>query len=73
MSEEVSVEKTVYYSFLLRLWSIRQNGQISWRASLENPHTKQQQFFYCLEDLILFLQQLNIDMESRKDDTPIEF
>jgi hypothetical protein len=68
MSEEVYMEKTVYHSFLLRLWSIKQNGQISWRASLENPHTKQQQFFFCLDDLIGFLQQLNWEMDSRKDD-----
>ena len=67
MSEEAYVEKTVYHSFLLRLWSIRQNGQISWRASLENPHTKQQQFFDCLEDLIGFLQQLNQDQDISKD------
>ncbi len=61
------MEKTTYFSFLLRLWLVRQNGHISWRASLENPQTKQEQFFNCLEDLILFLGQLDQGIEGWED------
>jgi hypothetical protein len=46
---------------------MKQNGKKSWRASLENPHTKQQQFFYCVEDLIHYLDQLNQEQEVRKE------
>jgi|GEM_PF-883562 len=67
MSEEVDLVKTTYHSFLLRIWYVEQNGHFSWRASLEDPHTKQQQFFDCLEDLTLFLHQLNREMGSCED------
>jgi len=44
-------EEASYRSFLLRLWSVKQNGEYTWRASLENPRTGQQHFFSNLETL----------------------
>jgi len=57
------MEKLTYHSFLFRLWLVRQNSHLTWRASLENPHTGQEQLFFSLEDLINFLQQLVQNIE----------
>lgn len=57
-------EKMGYHSFLLRLWFVKQNGEISWRISLENPHTGQQCFFTSLDALDEFLQQLSCNLEN---------
>jgi len=59
------MEKTSYHSFLLRLWFVKQNGKFSWRASLENPLTGQQQFFDCFEDLFAFFQELKKNHEEK--------
>jgi hypothetical protein len=56
-----------YRSFLLRLWYIKQNGELAWRASLEDPRTGQQHFFSNLDALNEFLRQLRQDLESKMD------
>jgi hypothetical protein len=63
------MEKSSYHSFLFRLWLVRQNSHLTWRASLENPHTGQAQLFFSLEDLIHFLQELvqNIELTQIND------
>lgn len=63
----MNVEQTGYRSFLLRLWLVKQNGEISWRAILENPHTGQQHFFSSPDALNEFLRQLRQDLESEMD------
>jgi hypothetical protein len=63
----MNVEETGYRSFLLRLWLVKQNGEISWRAILENPHTGRQHFFLSQDTLSEFLQQLRQDLESEMD------
>jgi len=47
-----------YRSFLLRLWCVKQNGELAWRASLENPRTEQKHVFTSLETLHEFLRNL---------------
>jgi hypothetical protein len=56
-----------YRSFLLRLWCVKHNGEHTWRASLEDPRTGQQQFFSNSDALYEFLRQLRQDLESEMD------
>ncbi len=46
-----------YFSYLLRLWRSRRNGELVWRASLESSQTGQQHLFATLEELCVFLQE----------------
>jgi hypothetical protein len=55
-----------YQSFLLRLWLEEHDEVTSWRASMEDPHTGQQLFFFQQIDLNNFLDQLTQDLEKRK-------
>jgi hypothetical protein len=50
-------EERRYLSYLLRLWQIKSGGELVWRVSLENPHTRERQGFASLEDLFDFLQE----------------
>ena len=45
-----------YLAYLLRLWQIQDNGQIDWRASLENAHTGEKLAFAHLDELVAFLR-----------------
>jgi hypothetical protein len=49
-------EQYNYASYLLRLWKAKQDGQTTWRASLECTQDGQRQNFASLEVLIAFLQ-----------------
>jgi len=60
-------EEMGYRSFLLRLWCVKQNGELAWRASLEDPNTGQQYFFSSSDALNEFLRQLRQDLESEMD------
>jgi hypothetical protein len=53
----MSQEQPTYRSFLLRLWSIRIDGETAWRASLESARTGQRQGFTGLEDLFEFIRR----------------
>ena len=46
-----------YMSFLLRLWQVRCEGGLSWRASLESTRTGERQGFVSLDDLVDFLRR----------------
>ena len=48
-----------YYAFLLRIWQAGTVEQSAWRASLEDPHTRQVAHFASLEALCVFLSQHN--------------
>lgn len=63
IKKEKAMQKITYNSFLLKLWLVKQNGKLSWLASLEDPHTGQKQNFNCFEDLFIFLQQFKKDLE----------
>lgn len=63
----MNVEEKGYRSFLLRLWLVKQNEEISWRATLENPHTGQQHCFSSPDALNEFLRQLRQDLEIEMD------
>ena len=54
----MAVEKgTDYYSFLLRMWRVKENNQQVWRASLDNVESGDKRGFACLEELLAYLRQ----------------
>ena len=53
----MSREQRSYISYLLRLWQIRNGGELIWRASLESPHTGERRGFANLADLFTFLEK----------------
>jgi hypothetical protein len=58
-SDEVAMSgmRSIYRSYLLRLWQARSGERAVWRASLESPHTGERRAFASLEQLTAFLQQ----------------
>jgi hypothetical protein len=48
---------------MLRLWQVRDDDELLWRASLEDPHTGTRRGFASLEMLVAFLRE-----ETRADD-----
>jgi hypothetical protein len=44
-----------YLSYLLRLWTVEEEGEYVWRASLEVPHSGERYGFATLESLLTFL------------------
>lgn len=53
----MSREQRHYISYLLRLWQIKSEGELVWRASLESPHTGERRGFANLADLFTFLEK----------------
>ncbi len=49
-------EQRPYFAYLLRLWCVNANGDVVWRASLEDPHTGQRHGFASLDRLFEFLE-----------------
>jgi hypothetical protein len=45
-----------YASYLLRLWKVEEDGQVVWRASLEDTRQAERRNFTNLAALIAFLQ-----------------
>jgi hypothetical protein len=50
-------ENDAYLAYMLRLWQAGENGQSTWRASVESPHTGEHQIFVDLETLFAFLEE----------------
>lgn len=46
-----------YLSYLLRLWQIESQGQLVWRASLQEARTGERRGFPDLEALIAYLRE----------------
>lgn len=46
-----------YQSYLLRLWLVKDNDKMNWRASLESPQSGAHYNFATLKDLFDFLHQ----------------
>ena len=64
MDQFMIPEEVGYRSFLLRMWCVKQNHEISWRASLENPRTGEKLFFNTCEGLEEFLRQQREELEN---------
>lgn len=46
-----------YLAYLLRLWQVHNEGEIGWRASVENAHTGEKVSFAHLDQLVTFLRE----------------
>jgi hypothetical protein len=46
-----------YFAYLLRLWEVGDEGEPTWRASLESPRTGERCGFASLEALFVFLRE----------------
>ncbi len=57
-SEELDAKAGLRRSFLLRLWSPREQGNSTWQASLEDPHTGERMGFASLEHLFAYLMEV---------------
>jgi hypothetical protein len=66
-SEIIPMKIIAYQSYLLRLWLEKHDKTIFWRASMEDPLTGQQLFFFRPEDLENFLSQLKHDLINKND------
>lgn len=53
-----------YYAFLLRLWQAGTAKHPAWRASLEDPHTRQVVHFSSLDALCAFLHHPDFSSHS---------
>ena len=53
-----------YYSFLLRMWRVKDENGDSWRCSLENVMTGEKHGFTCLKEMLLFITKLGACKEE---------
>jgi hypothetical protein len=51
-------ERLPFLSYLLRLWQVRCEGELVWRASLESPTTGERQGFGSLAELLTHLEDV---------------
>jgi hypothetical protein len=57
-----------YFSYLLRLWVVRVEHVLIWRASLENPHTQEIVGFESIQKLAEYLERkTHLDNEDELD------
>lgn len=47
-----------YLAYLLRLWQTEEGGKAAWRASLEDPHTRQVTGFASLQALEEYIEAI---------------
>ena len=53
----MSEEPPLYLAYMLRVWQAGRTGSLSWRVSLESPHTGERHTFTSLEGLCAFLHE----------------
>jgi hypothetical protein len=58
-----------YISYLLRLWRVAAGGQVTWRASLEDPHTGERLGFAGFDELLSYLEERTRVGSSLQTDT----
>ncbi len=56
-TESRNPQKTDYQAYLLRLWRVDVNGQLAWRASLEQVDSGEKQGFCSLEELFAYIER----------------
>ena len=62
-------EQPDYLSYLLRLWQVRGEEEVVWRASLESVETRERTGFAGLDELFDFLrEQTGVSLASREDE-----
>ncbi len=58
-----------YRSFLLRLWRVQVDGKLVWRASLENPFTRERKGFANMSQLVAYLESQVSDIVDDGNET----
>jgi len=53
----MTTEPGRYLAYMLRLWQGSNDKGLTWRASLESPHTGERRCFPSLEALVTFLEE----------------
>ena len=56
-SATVTTPPRRYFSYMLRLWQVEDDGELTWRASLESPQTGERRGFANLAVLFAFLEE----------------
>ena len=51
----MDADQVRYLAYMLRLWQVHIDGEVRWRASIEDPHTGERRGFADLEALFGFL------------------
>ena len=62
-------QEPLYRSYLLRLWTSVHNGEVIWRASLEDANTGERLGFATLERMFDFLRT-QVAVSSERSDQP---
>ncbi len=57
-------EQCKYLAYMLRLWRVDANGEVVWRASIEDPHTGERHGFADLDRLFEFLERQTREIDQ---------
>ncbi len=66
----MTTERPRYLAYMLRLWQAGSDEELTWRASLESPHTGERRGFASLEALFEFLEE-QIDSHEKANLDPL--
>jgi hypothetical protein len=61
-------DKPNYLAFLVRLWQAGDDGEPTWHASIDNPHTAERRYFADLEALYAFFVEQTDSCRARTED-----
>jgi len=61
----MTTQEPRYLAYMLRLWQVRDNDELLWRASLEDARTGERHGFASLETLFAFLRERTRDDRSQ--------
>jgi hypothetical protein len=56
-TESRNPHKPDYQAYLLRLWRVKEDDELAWRASLEQVDSGEKHGFASLEELLLYLER----------------
>ncbi|MBI5302038.1 MAG: hypothetical protein HY868_07860 [Chloroflexi bacterium] len=66
----MTTQEPRYLAYMLRLWQVRDNGETTWRASLEDPHSGERRGFASLEMLFAFLREQTCTETRQQENSP---
>jgi hypothetical protein len=58
LTKDIDDMESKYYSFLVRLWESENDGDSTWRISLESSESGEMQYFTSLGELLNFFENL---------------
>ena len=59
----------IYCSYLLRLWQVREETGLAWRATLQDVKTGEQHGFADLDAMLAFLRSKTEEKQSEERDS----